>query len=65
MPENGGPVFEGSANFTPPKKGVVEKLKEKASKEQLSATANKVRERVKDRLSQNTGMIVEKKWMDG
>lgn len=64
MAENGGPVFEGSANFTPPKKGMVEKLKQKVSKEQLSATANKVRERVKDRLSQNTGMIVEKKWMD-
>jgi hypothetical protein len=63
MAENGGPVYEGSANFTP-KKTLGEKLKQKVSKEQLSQTANNVRERVKNRLAQNTGIIVEQKWMD-
>lgn len=64
MSESGGPVFEGSANFTPPKKGIVEKMKQKASEVHLSETADKVRQRVMDRLSQNTGVIVEQKWMD-
>lgn len=64
MSETGGPVFEGSANFTPPKKGIVEKMKQKISEVHLSETANNVRERVVDRLSQNSGTIVEKKWMD-
>ncbi len=64
MSENGGPIFEGSANFTPPKKNIVEKIKQKASEVHLSETADKVRQRVVDRLSQNTGVIVEKKWMD-
>ncbi len=64
MSESGGPIFEGSANFTPPKKGMVEKLKQKASEVHLSEKADKVRVRIADRLKQNTGMIVEKKWMD-
>lgn len=64
MSETGGPVYEGSANFTPPKKGMVEKLKQKASEVHLSETASRVRERVANRLKQNTGQIVEQKWMD-
>lgn len=64
MSEAGGPVYEGSANFTPPKKGVVDTLKQKASEVHLSQTANTVRERVVNRLKQNTDQIVEQKWMD-
>lgn len=64
MAETGGPVYEGSANFTPPKKGMVEKLKQKVSEVHLSETANKVRERVANRLKQNTGQIVEQRWMN-
>lgn len=64
MAETAGPILEGSANFTPPKKGFVEKMKQKASEVKLSETATKVRDRVVNRLKQNTGEIVEQKWMD-
>jgi len=49
MSETGGPVFEGSS------------AKVEATKTRV---VDKVLDRVKNRLKQNTGEIVEKKWMD-
>ncbi len=80
MAEGGEQILVGMGKPVAEKpKGVFSKAKEKFQKAQkpfvdagakmgerlhVSGTVDKVRERVKDRLSQNTGLIVEKKWMD-